>query len=264
MFKAMDFNNIAYRLNELEYSILDAYRYFEETKSTEKLAEVIGEHNAIILSIRKYFINNPVALIPAKASASTRAMIQEILLTGKSPIDRVFEETALAEFFDYTPDSDDLEELAKEHFLSWFSHYDYVYAILETAALVLKSDKLPDDLLKFLSEIRQCYAFQQYLASILLCRTSLELGLYHKCIAEERLPEYNPSIKSYVEDFVPTFSIMREKLSVLGDFKEFDLPLRDLYHELSRYIHGQHHTNKNIARDLITRTFKMLHDLYEA
>ena len=260
----MDFDKIAYRLNELEYAILDAYRYFEETKSTEKLAEVIGEHNAIILSIRKYFIDNPVALIPAKASASTRAMIQDILLTGKSPIDRVFEETALAEFFDYTPESDNLEEMTLEHFLSWFSHYDYVYAILETAALVLKSDKLPDDLSKFLSEIRQCYAFQQYLASILLCRTSLELGLYHKCIAEGRIPEYNPSKKTYVEDFVPPFSIMREKLTILGDFEDFDLPLRDLYHELSRYIHGQHHANKDTARDLLTRTFQLLHDMYEA
>lgn len=261
----MDFDKIAIELNELEYKFSETLELAIETNNFEPFAKILERHNELILSIRKYFIDNPVALIPADASKSTRTMIQEILLTGKSPLEAAFEGTAFAELFDYSPDSDDLEKLAQEHFLSWFSHYDYVDAILDTVALVLRANSLPPDIRTFLHEMRQCYAFKQYLATIVLCRTSLELGLlnlFYKNIRRISI-EHETLDKKYIEDWIPTFKIMRESISSLKEFQHFNKPLKNLYHELSRYVHGQHHTAQETAKKLMIQTIQILHDLYE-
>ena len=263
----MDFDAAALRLNELTYEFFDACRIGIETKNFEKADELIVEHNKIILSIRKYFLDNPVALIPSDVSNTTRTLIQDVLITGTSPLQKSMVGTPLASIFNYLPDHIEMENLVSKYYSSWFSDYDYIEAILETAALVLRADKLPDELITFLNELRQCFAFQQYLATIVLCRTSLELGLFHLCNIEKingiyaEMHESNPA---YIEDFVPAFHDMRNKLTSLSDYNHFNIPLRDLYHDLSRYIHGQHNAGRPKAESLMTRTFKLLHDLYEA
>lgn len=262
----MDFDTIANRLIELEYEFLDAFQLGVDTQNFEPLASLVVEHNNLILSIKKHFIDNPVALIPDEVSFNTRSIIQEILLSGKSPIEILFAGTPLSVIFDYKPDDDELEELASKHFLSWFSHYDYVNAILDTAAVVLRANSLPPDIRTFLHEMRQCFAFKKYLATIVLCRTSLELGvLYIYNHNESRITvESNSFNKSNVNEWPPPFSIRRERISTLREFKKFNQPLRKLYHELSRYAHGQHHVNQKTAKQLMAETIQLLHDLYEA
>lgn len=75
---------------------------------------------------------------------------------------------------------DEIEKLARDHFYSWFSGYDYVENLYKIGSLILGID-IPDKLKTIISETRKCLALEQYNATYSLCRTLLEASILDIC-----------------------------------------------------------------------------------
>src|SRR5690606_33063529 len=104
---------------------------------------------------------------------------QKVLLDDPLPLEETLAGTPFSDLLKDELSLDELNDLADLHFHDWFSHYEYVSGMLEAGALVARVEATPPELDAFLQEVRQCYAFQQYLAVCALCRTAIEITLRH-------------------------------------------------------------------------------------
>ncbi len=276
----MDFAEQIERLRQIEQEFPDALSLAFDKKDFKPLGALVEEHGQIKRSIKQHFLDSPAALLPDDASRDVRATVQRIVLGKKLPLEEVVSDTPLSDLFDDEHTFDELDELAEEHFFPWYSHYEYVSGMLEVGALVARADDTPTEFGSFLQEMRQCYAFEQYLAVCVLCRTVIEIALRHLCQLEGFFdPEHqNYGItKSYYErkareqnrsfripeDYQMQPADLRALLDRSNHFKKFRGPISDLYADLSRIVHGNRTVSKSEAREFARDTIQLLHDLYE-
>jgi hypothetical protein len=66
-----------------------------------------------------------------------------------------------------------------EDFISWFDITGYYHSLMIIGPII-SSSKVPSHIMNYFCELRKAYAFGQYRASVALCRTLLEMGLYEK------------------------------------------------------------------------------------
>lgn len=90
------------------------------------------------------------------------------------PAERAFQGSVLEEYFVDELHENEIEQLGSDLFYSWFSHYEYIEGLYNIGSLILSIGKIPENLVHFIHEARNCYAFQQYSAVYSLCRTILD------------------------------------------------------------------------------------------
>lgn len=276
----MDFAKQTERLRQIEHEFPEALSQAFDNEEFEPVAALVIEHVQIKRSIKQHFLNLPAAHLPDDASGDVRAMVQTIVLGHKLRLEELLSDTPLKDLFNDEHTFDELDDLAAKHYFSWYSHYEYVSGMLEVGALIARADDTPAEFGSFLQEMRQCYAFQQYLAVCVLCRTVIEIALRHLCQLEGF---FNPEHQNYgittsyyerkareqkrsfriPEDYQMQPADLRALLDRSSYFKKFRSPIGDLYADLSRVVHGNRTISKSEAKNFARDTLQLLHDLYE-
>lgn len=172
-----------------------------------------------------------------------------------------------------------IEDLVDEYLYSWFGPYQYIEDLRNAGAVLINSQKTPDNITHVISTIKSCYAFQQHLAVIVLCRTALEIALrdlYLKLgFAKKGSPTnsiaYNYFVerrqnkrKKYANEYDPSPEDLRNLICRLPEYQDFEEDLRELYSKLSRVIHGSadNASGKDRSEKFMKETFWLIHDLY--
>jgi hypothetical protein len=127
------------------------------------------------------------------------------------------------------------DEVAEEVFLSWFSQYDYVRRMLDTATIVIKNIDFPEKLHALINEVRQCVIFQNYLAAGIILRTIAE-------VAVDDILEKNYDLQTNQD--------LSGKMDFLEHKSRFSIPagVLDSYRrDLNGFVHG----NEIMDRDKI-------------
>lgn len=242
--------------------------------------ESLESYIKIKREIREYFLEKSVDLLPDDSSDESRSYIQRILNGEKTNLERLFEGTPFEELLHDGYDLSKLDDLASDHFYSWYNGYDYIEGVLEIGAIVLRVEKIPNEMADYLNQMRSCFAFQQYLAVCVLCRTLIEITLRHICKLEGFFnPEHlNYRIKYTLyqrkadkdgrnfkipEDYLMQPSDLRYLLNTNNHFKKFREPIAQLYSDLSRVVHGNRTIKKEECKTLAKKTMQLIHDLYE-
>lgn len=268
----------AERLQELPDLILEALISCIKTKNCDEAVALVTEYGQTKKDIKLAFLEKPAAAIPESENKDARKILQAVVLGEELPLEKAFNDTPLEGVFEDELSSEELEELGTLHFYSWFSHYEYVEGMYRVGALIARIGSLPENLGSFLQEVRQCFAFQQYLAVCALCRTVLEISvrdLYNIEGFNDSESDVSQIAKSYfedkkrgrhyktVEDYDIPLSDLRNVLCKLPDYKPFYWRIRNLYEELSRVIHGSKTIYGNEAEEKLKMTLQLIHDLYE-
>jgi hypothetical protein len=145
-----------------------------------------------------------------------------------------------------------LDELADELILFWFNHYDYVYRMINTATIVVKSGELPEMLHKLINELRQCLIFGNYTAAGIILRSIAEVAIND--IMEKNFPDqkfdYLAQRIGFLKD-QPMFSTSASTISLYLD-------------DLNEFVHGAKSLSpdkiKVYAQDII---LERIQELYE-
>ena len=171
------------------------------------------------------------------------------------------------------------DELTANHLYDWIGPYDYIEDLRNAGAILVASKELPENFSHVVYTIKKCYAFQQYLAVIVLCRTALEIALRDLYIklgfTEKGSPTnsiaYNYFVerrkdknRKYTNEYDPSPEDLRKLICRLPEYEEYEDELSDLYGKLSRVIHGSAESakGKNKAEEFMKETVWLIHDLY--
>lgn len=173
--------------------------------------------------------------------------------------------------------SEEIEQLASDEFYSWYSGEQYVLEKIKGQLLILQSERLPQYLSDFVYEIRECFAFQRYIAAFVLCRTVFEIAV-RDLTQKRRLLTENSKDWNYVKDYVaqqlennnrtlekylPTLEVYIDLLSHVPPFENFKQKMHELRIEGNRVIHANKTVGKSESQKMIKDTFWLIHKLYE-
>lgn len=174
------------------------------------------------------------------------------------------------------------EDELLDEFHSWYSGYDYTWNKLHTNLLIIKAGVFPASLERFVSEIRECLAFNRYLAAAALLRTTLEIAIEDLCkinhlddlrdttnwnekstfwqnmIRKERVE----SLDKISLDLV-TLQYQIDLLCLIDKFKSLQNECHEVRKVTNQLIHGKLTLGKPEAMKLTHRTFQLIHQLYE-
>lgn len=174
------------------------------------------------------------------------------------------------------------EDELLDEFHSWYSGYDYTWNKLHTNLLIIKAGVFPSSLTRFVNEIRECLAFNRYLAAAALLRTTLEIAVEDLCKINhlddlsdashwnEKSTFWDNMIRKEKVESLDKISLDRvtlqyqiDLLCLIDKFK----PLQNECHEVrkvtNQLIHGKLTLGKPEAMTLTHRTFQLIHELYE-
>lgn len=151
---------------------------------------------------------------------------------------------------------DEIEQLGSKYFYSWFSHYEYIQSLYEIESLIV-GISVPDELKRFVWEVRDCYAFQQYNAVYSLCRTMLEVAM--RDIGERTDKIQRPkNDREFYREYPPrTLINITSKGRLRGK-------IHNLYDELSSLIHGYKTIKSTEARATLRKTLVIVQELYDS
>lgn len=150
-------------------------------------------------------------------------------------------------------DDAEIEELA-DVFYSWFSHYEYLEGLYEIGSLIV-GISVPDALKRYVSEARECYAFQQYNAVYGLCRLILEVAIRHRCERKGILKRQKGNIRN-LDDYRPAELINK---STRGDLRN---RVKDIYENTSILLHGRRIVKADDAKRMFKATLIVVQELY--
>lgn len=178
-----------------------------------------------------------------------------------------------AEFEDYETD----DKLTMDVLYNVFNPYIYISDLRKAGVLIITSDAEPENFSRVTSTIKECYAFQQYLAVAVLCRTAIEIALkdlYNKLgfttkkspensIAKQYFNELRKkSRKTYPNEFDPSPRDLRNLICKLPEYEKFEENLDNMYGNLSRIVHGSMVINKEKSEYYMKETFWLIHEMY--
>lgn len=158
------------------------------------LKAALTEYEALRRRIRTQLLEQPVVSV---GDADAAALLQKITTKGDDlPTDKLIKHLqALSdsgeniEEFGY----DELEELGSDLFYSWFSHHEYILGLAELRPLVV-SNSVGEVVSTLVRQIKDCYAFQQYDAACVLCRTLIEASIRDICIRRRLFPDVGENV----------------------------------------------------------------------
>lgn len=165
------------------------------------------------------------------------------LLRGETPVDRIINAMGGTSNTDTQYEFDELSELASDLFYSWFCGEDYVEAMINIDRALLENPP-PPAWENIFAEARSCLAFQQYRATVMVCRLLLE-----RCVVTV--------LESRGQTFTDGYGNVKYR-SCFRDIADKNPKKRqellDLYDDISRVVHGTIKVGKTEAREFIRRT----------
>ena len=145
----------------------------------------------------------------------------------------------------------ELDELGSDWLSTWFSHYEYAEALLDTASLLVDVH-VPQDLARYVGEARSCFAFQQYNAVVSLCRTIMESAARD---AERRRGRSS-------EKVTPIARGEAKRRVLEAAPRHLAQEVRNLYEYTSELIHARKTASRPEARDILERTLRAVSKFY--
>jgi len=150
-------------------------------------------------------------------------------------------------------DDDEINELS-DTLYSWISHYEYIEALYDIGSLIV-GVSVPQQLITYVSEARQCYAFQQYNAVYAMCRTIIETAARHNCERKRKLPKPNNQ-----NDYDSPGPCNLIRMASKGELRT---KLLELYDNTSKLLHGHKTVHARDARKAFKETIRSVQGLYE-
>lgn len=162
-----------------------------------------------------------------------------------------FNGTAAPEIFS----QEAFQDLAEEHFDSWFSSWGYISAMMQVGSIVVHAD-VDEHLKTIVDEIKQCYAFEQYHAVVILCRTLLETSMRSIGVRQGEITEDYDTQKFY-DNYPPSklFEIVSKGL--------FRKELSKIYYEISEIVHGLESVDNREAVEVMKKTFSYVERMWD-
>ena len=241
----------ALRLEQLDQQVVRALMESDR----ESLVMAIGAYMELRTKLRTLLLDKSVVpMTDGKAAEILRKIGSGGEFTSDQVIDRLAtrrNEDISADQFDDT----ELEELGSELFYSWYSHYEYVKALAELRPLVLRGTA-PESVARLIWQVKQCYAFQQYNAAYILCRTLLEASIRDIC---DRCKLFHDLGENEVLYEKYSWGQLRDKVSS-GSLNE---KLRDLYGRLCEVLHARRTVTAGEVRAAFNETLEVVEWLYE-
>lgn len=127
------------------------------------------------------------------------------------------------------------DELLLE-FHSWFDMVGYYIRRIKVGPIIYTSN-LPRNVEKYFSEVRKTYAFGLYKASVIMCRSIIEISLFNKLKRKKLIPD----VKNNVTDMKKYFD---DKLFELIKIAKYN-------HIINKQLSDQCHEIKNAANNII-------------
>jgi hypothetical protein len=215
------------------------------------LADAIMKYSTMMKKIKIQLIEFP---SPAVFDPKAKEILRKIAVGESFPADRYvksieqnFEIEGLTE-----PDEDEIEDLLQPLFYSWFGPHEYVRDSFEIGSVIVSSS-IPDNLKVYLLEAKQCFAFQQYIATCSLCRTILETAVRDICIKRKFIRSNTSPFETY------KWSELRDMVSK-GALNQ---QIKSIYKKLSDLMHGHKTSSRQEALTYFRSTLKAIHLLYD-
>ena len=279
---------------EAFHDLFDESEAWKKDESEKRAEQHLENYNDARRRLRLTVGQASVLHLPGAEHKRERWFLQQVLLE-EAPLDKLFRSLGQRNSLHFS--EEELNPIVEEY-LSWFSYLDYAQAKLEGAVLVVNAGELPPDLMHFVTEIQECYAFQRYTAVYALCRTALEAGLLPvyranqlahpdsrnsqyvrkriegtkmKSEKKKRLTAYSQLYSNLtLDDFSPSLEQMITRLCWLSNYskaKVGDELLRSLLHDIrdrgNSMIHANMTANRQSARQMMIDLFQALHALHE-
>ena len=235
------FGNIKGILNEDEEALAQLYDY--KNLKAEVILELTSSYGLPV-------INDPIL----------RDQLRNLLKDGDEFITRIKNnENADKELINYLQkllkaefDSERFDEVADDLFLTWFSHYDYVDRLMETATIIVKNIDLPKKLNSLIYELRQCVVFQRYLAAGIMLRTLTEVVILD--IIKKNYPNFE------ADD-------LHHNLNFLSNKSKFAIPAASLNayrRDLNDYVHGEKIMKRDRLYGFLDIVLSQIQELYDS
>lgn len=221
----------------------------------DKLPTLISEFRNIKIKVKKHFSELTVV-------ESADDKIRDILsrVQREFPTDNIINNLEKnfgddISFFELS--WDEAEEIGSDLLYSWISHYEFVRDIFKVNTLILRTT-IPDALYKYINEARSCFAFQQYNATISLCRTILEAAAKNIC---EEKGFFEPHGEKVIEINPEIFNQLIKAISS-GKLKK--RAVRLYYRDACPVVHGDKSITSIEAITILQNTTEIVQQLYSS
>jgi hypothetical protein len=222
---------------------------------SKNLSKILQNFMDLKRKIKKNLIDYPIANIHDNAAQKILIKIQQEEPFQADNILKIFEGVT-GESFDYDKlEHDDFQELGDTLFYSRFSHFEYLEGLYEIGSMII-GISIPDILDTYVTEARNCYAFQQYNAVFGLCRTILEIAIRHRCQRKGIIKNQKGNIID-LDSYRPGELINK---STKGPLRE---RVKEMYRDTSDLLHGRKTASSSDAKKMFKDTLKVVQDLYE-
>jgi hypothetical protein len=265
----------AKRLRELPKPILGALAAALEKGEYDDLWKLVEEYKKTKKEIKLAFVDKSAETMPGSEDTPGRRLLQKVLLGEKLEFEKGLESTPFKGLLEEKLTNEEIDQLADDYFARG---YGYVLGLYHAGALIARVGSLPVNLKSFLQEVRECYAFERYLAVCALCRTVLEISVkdiynlegfndrdseVHHIAAEYFDTKYGSRDYKTVENYNISLADARNVLCRLPEFKDFKWRIRNLQQVLNKVVHGRETPGPGKAHELVKETLEIVHELYE-
>ena len=242
----MSLQDDALRLAELGQKMDQCFR----ERKIEKLGYALNEYVRLRSSVQHRMLDEDVVSIQ---DASAREVLRQISDGEGLEADNIVKawgevtgDSSLAAFGEL--DEVETEDLGWDLFYSWYSHHEYVRALDELRPLILRCDASPT-VKRLVGKARQCYAFQQYDAAIVMCRVLLEASA-HDIGGQLRLPR-----RKVGSDWKRLCDEILSGSELLG-------PSKNMYDRFSKVAHAEREATSQEALSAFHDTLSALEEVY--
>ncbi len=147
----------------------------------EKIPSLVSEFRDTKISVLKKFSESSIV---ENVDDETRQILDRV--QREFPTDNIishFDNNTGTDSSFFELSWEEADEIGSDLLYSWISHYEFVRDLFKVNTLIFQAT-IPTVLRQYINEVRNCFAFQQYNATISLCRTILEAAA--KDICEKR------------------------------------------------------------------------------
>lgn len=217
----------------------------------DEVIETLTAFMSIKKKIKKDLMECSIAHIPNSESRDILKKIQQNELFQADKILQSIEDTT-GEPINYEDlEEDDIDEL-KDILYVWFGPDEYVRDLYQIGTLIAGLS-VPDFLKTYVSEARQCYAFQQYNAVYSLCRTIIESAVRHRC-QRKGIIRHQEKMSDMI-NYKPSELINK---STKGALRE---RVKEIYTDTSALLHGRKTVTQHDAITMFKDTLKVVQEM---
>lgn len=169
---------------------------------------------------------------------------------------------------------DESDIVVSNEFYAYFSGGEYIENKMLAGSIVVRLEQAPDNLKRVVSEIRECFAFQRYIAVAILCRTIIEIVLRDiyskKGFESEGTYQYKQAQKRFrrlkgvddLREYIPTLFDFEFLVCSLPAYKHMQTDIAEVRTRANSIVHGHTVPSKDKATELMRTTQDVIEELY--